>query len=82
MTTVTTTGVEKMTVRELIEQLECHNLDMEVMAAYNYGDHSGTQALTSFCDAVALQPAKTAYSESGLCVSSDGDQSEIVALIS
>ena len=71
-----------MTVKELVENLQNlieedkDNATLEVMVAYDYGDHCHTMALQDFNEATIEVPKKTAYSSTGLAISEDDDCDE------
>lgn len=65
-----------MKVKELIEMLEDFDGDMEVATAYDYGDHTHTQAVNFPREVVAKKLTKTAYSDSGYAVPDAEDEQE------
>lgn len=69
-----------MTLEELKEKIDNavemfgeEALQSEVYAAYDYGDHCHTEALTRITDVDLITPRESAYSGSGLAMPHEND---------
>ena len=78
-----TLGELQQEIEDLIRLEGEHVLELEVLTSYDYGDHCHTEALNRFSRVEVINPGKTAYSDSGLCVREDSDnveEEQVVAL--